>query len=102
MKVFAVIRTRGAAWQPSSPLESQLEWDAHARFMDDLGVKRIVALAGPLEGTQDVLIIMRANTPEEAVKTLQNDPWTRLDLLRVKSIAPWMLRIGEIPAGGPG
>jgi len=97
MKVFAVIQTRGAAWQPAAPLESQLEWDAHARFMDDLEAKGIIALAGPLEGTQDVLIIMRAYSPEEALKTLQNDPWTHLDLLRAKSIAPWTIRIGVVP-----
>jgi uncharacterized protein YciI len=97
MKTFAVIRTRGAAWEPSSRLEGQLEWDAHARFMDDLEAKQIVALAGPLEGTPDVLLIVRANSPEEALATLEKDPWTRLDLLRHKSIMPWTIRIGVLP-----
>ena len=56
-----------------------------------------VVLAGPLEGTDDVLLVMRAETAEDAEKQLQADPWTSLKLLRTEKIMPWTLRIGVLP-----
>ena len=97
MKLFAVIRTRGPAWEPSLPLEGQGEWNAHARFMNGLEAQSIIVLGGPLEGTPDVLLVMRANSPEDAAGHLQNDPWTGLGLLRVERIMPWTLRLGSLP-----
>ena len=64
MKIFAVIRTRGPAWQPSLSLEGQPEWPAHARFMNDLEAIGAVILGGPLEGTPDVLLVMRADSAD--------------------------------------
>jgi uncharacterized protein YciI len=97
MKVFAVIRTRGPAWQDSAPLEDQSAWGAHAQFMDDLAAAGIVILAGPLEGTRDVLVIMRGAGSDDVSKKLAADPWTDLDLLRTERIAPWTLRLGKLP-----
>jgi uncharacterized protein YciI len=96
MKLFAVIRTRGAAWCPSLPLEGQQEWDAHARFMNNLEAKGVVVLGGPLDGTPDVLLVMRANSPEEVTKHLDDDPWTSLNLLHMVRIMPWTLRLGVL------
>jgi uncharacterized protein YciI len=101
MQLFAVIRTHGAAWQPSSPIEGQEQWDAHARFMDALEAKGVIVLGGPLEGTPDVLLVMRVNSAEEAAQHFQDDPWTRLDLLRTKQITPWTLRLGTLPDSVP-
>ena len=33
---FAVLRSRGPAWDDSKPLEGQGDWAAHAAFMDAL------------------------------------------------------------------
>jgi hypothetical protein len=96
MKIFAVIRTRGSAWRDSRQLEEQPEWNAHARFMDDLAAAGVVALGGPLEGTRDVLLVMRAQTQEEVTKQLAGDPWTELDLLRITRITPWTIRLGRL------
>ena len=97
MKTFAVIRTRGGAYQDSVPLEGQREWVAHARFMNDLHAKGAIVLGGPLEGTADVLLIMSAETAEEAARYLQDDPWTSLNLLTIKEVSPWTLRLGALP-----
>ena len=35
-QLFAVIRTRGPAFEPSRPLEAQADWAAHAVFMNGL------------------------------------------------------------------
>lgn len=47
-QLFAVIRTRGGAWQDSYTLESQRDWTAHAAFMDALEKDGFVVLGGPL------------------------------------------------------
>lgn len=97
MNLFAVIRTRGAAWQASLPLEGQADWDGHAAFMTALENEGFVVLGGPLEGTPDVLLIVRATTSDEIVHRLQYDPWTTGDLLRLSRISPWTLRLGYLP-----
>ena len=97
MKLFAVIRTRGGAWRPGTPLEGQADWEAHASFMNALQNEGFVVLGGPLDGSPDVLLIVRANTLKEVVQRLADDPWTRQDLLRVSRISPWTLRLGSLP-----
>jgi hypothetical protein len=95
--LFAVIRTRGPAFQDDEPLERQAGWDAHAVFMNGLAREGFVVLGGPLEGTRDVLLIVRAATPDEVRARLAADPWSHQNLLRVASVAPWMLRLGALP-----
>ena len=97
MKLFAVIRTRGSAWQPSLTLEQQRDWNAHATFMNALASDGFVLLGGPLEGTPDILLIARAAGVEEIATRLQDDPWTTSGLLRIAQIAPWTLRLGKLP-----
>ena len=95
-KLFAVIRSRGAAWQGSHSLEGQQDWDAHASFMNALVVEGFVVLGGPLEGTSDVLLIVRAQTSDEIVDRLSADPWAAKDLLRVSRITLWNVRLGSL------
>ena len=95
--LFVVIRTRGEAWQHVLPLEGQKDWDAHASFMNALKEEGFVVLGGPLDGTSDVLLVIRANSPDEIIGRLQDDPWTSLNLLRLSRIAPWTLRLGSLP-----
>jgi uncharacterized protein YciI len=97
MKIFAVIRTRGSAWQLSFTLEQQPGWNVHAAFMDALASEGFVLLGGPLEGTPDVLLIVRAASPEEIAARLEDDPWTASGLLRVARINPWTVRLGALP-----
>ena len=97
MTLFAVIRTRGPAWQADVPLEGQAEWGAHASFMNALESEGYVVMGGPLEGTSDVLLIFRANSSKEILDRLQGDPWTSSGLLRVRQISEWTLRLGSLP-----
>jgi uncharacterized protein YciI len=96
MPLFAVIRTRGPAWQDAQPLEGQTDWDGHAVFMNALAREGFVALGGPLEGTPDVLLIARAASADEIRARLAKDPWSVRDLLRISRIAPWTLRLGSL------
>jgi uncharacterized protein YciI len=95
-QLFAVIRTRGPAFEPARPLEGQMDWAAHAAFMNGLVRDGAVILGGPLEGTADVLLVMRAETADEARRQLAADPWAVQDLLRVTRISPWTLRLGAL------
>lgn len=97
-RIFAVIRARGGAWQPALSLEQQADWRGHAVFMNALQREGFVLLGGPLEGTSDVLLIIRASTAEEIVARLEVDPWTGMDLLRVTRVTPWTIRLGSLPA----
>jgi hypothetical protein len=74
MPLFAVIRTRSAAWQLDVALEGQRAWNQHAAFMDALEVEGVVVLGGPLEGTSDVLLVMRGESPQEIEERLSADP----------------------------
>ena len=96
MALFAVIRTRGPAWQEALPLEAQPDWGPHASFMNALKAEGFVVLGGPLEGTPEVLLVIRAASPDEIRSRLAEDPWSRTDQLRVDRIAPWTLRLGAL------
>jgi len=95
-KLLVVIRTRGPAWQDSLPLESQADWALHASFMNALAKEGLVILGGPLEGTSDVLLVVRATSPDEVRSRLAEDPWAGNGLLRIARIAPWTLRLGSL------
>ena len=95
-RLFVVLRSRGPGWDDSKPLEGQLDWAAHAAFMDDLFDQRFAALAGPLEGTRDALLVLRASSASEIVERLASDPWTTNGLLATKQISPWQLRLGSL------
>ena len=95
-QLFAVIRARGPSWQASQPLDGQADWGGHATFMNALAMDGFVLLGGPLEGTSDVLLIIRAESPEVIRARLAEDPWTANDLLRIARITPWTLRLGSL------
>lgn len=80
-QLFVVIRTRGPAWQDSRPMESQADWAPHAVFMNSLAKEGVVILGGPLEGTSDVLRVIRPETPDEVRSRLADDPWAGFELV---------------------
>ena len=94
--LFAVIRTRGKAFQADRPLESQDAWRAHADFMNALLHDGFVVVGGPLEDGPDVLHIVRADSVEAIATRFAADPWEAMDLLRTVRIAPWTLRLGTL------
>jgi uncharacterized protein YciI len=95
-RAFVVLRSRGPAWDDSKPLESQSEWATHAAFMDALFEEGFAALVGPLEGTRDALLILRASSTSEIAERLALDPWTTNGLLVTKQISPWQIRLGTL------
>jgi len=95
-RAFVVLRSRGPAWDDANPLERQAEWPAHAAFMDALFEEGFAALVGPLEGTRDALLVLRASSAEEVSERLAADPWSRNGLLVTTQVSPWQIRLGSI------
>ena len=94
--LFAVTRTRGAAFDDSLPLEGQTDWTAHAAFMDALFAEGFALLVGPLVGTRDALLVLRAKDEAEVHARLAADPWTRSGHLLTTRAAVWHLRLGSL------
>jgi hypothetical protein len=97
-KIFAVIRTRGPRWNDSQPMEAQEDWRPHADFMNALVAQGFMLAGGPLLGTRDVLLIVRAEDEQQVESRLAADCWTVKDLLRTRQISPWWLRLGSLGA----
>ena len=95
-RAFVVLRSRGPAWEEGKPLEAQADWAAHAAFMDALFEQGFAALVGPLEGTRDALLVLRASSTSEVAERLALDPWTTNALLVTKQISPWQIRLGSL------
>lgn len=98
-RLFAVTRTRTAAWDDSRSIEEQKDWRGHADFMDALFEEGVVVLAGPLEGTREALIVVRADDEASIHARLATDPWTDT-LLRTTRVAAWTLRLGTLGDDG--
>ena len=95
-RLFAVTRSRGPSWNHSLSLDRQNDRAAHADFMNALHAESFVLLGGPLDGISDVLLIIRANYANEIEARLAADPWTSKELLSIKQIVPWTLRLGSL------
>jgi uncharacterized protein YciI len=95
-RLFAVIRSRGPRWNTSLGMEEQEDWQSHAAFMNALQAEGFVLLGGPLEGTPDVLLIIRANDAQQITARLSGDSWTRKDILRITQVAPWTIRLRSL------
>lgn len=95
-EIFAVLNTRGPKWDHTKPMEAHDGWRAHADFMNALAADGFVVLGGPLEGTRDVLLIVRAGSEAEIEARLAPDVWMRNGFLERRWIAPWTLRLGAL------
>ncbi len=101
-RLFLVTRSRGPRWDDSRSLEEQEEWRAHAEFMNALARDGFVVLGGPVDGTRETLLVVRASDEAQIQARLSGDPWSRSQLLSLDTIRVWMLRLGSIPDRAPG
>jgi uncharacterized protein YciI len=96
MRWFLVTRARGPRFDHSRRLEEQEQWVEHADFMNALEREGFVVLGGPVLGTDDALLVVRASDAQEVERRLAVDPWTRNELLRIASIREWQIRLGTL------
>jgi uncharacterized protein YciI len=71
-------------------MRRQKRWEDHARFMNELAAEGFVVLGGPWgEGERRFLLVFEATSKESVRARLEQDPWTRMGLLRIAEIEPW-------------
>jgi hypothetical protein len=97
-RLYAVLNTRGPRWNHSLSMEEHEGWRTHADFMNALVAEGFIVLGGPLDGTRDVLLIVRAESEVEAERRPAPDVWIPNGFLERRWIAPWTLRLGALPA----
>ena len=101
MAVFLVTLHRiGPLWDPSLPLEGQVDWSAHATYMDELVAQGFVVLGGPLGDELRVVLAIESASPDAIRETLARDPWHGSHLL-IDSIEPWTIRLDGRPSSAP-
>ena len=92
---FAVIRSRGPAWNAELTMREQAAWAAHAAFMNALASDGFIVLGGPLGDGTRTLLIIEAASPEAVRRLLEPDPWTGMNLLTIDSITPWQILLAR-------
>jgi hypothetical protein len=91
--MFLVMLSRsGPMWDSSRPLEEQVDWTAHAAFMDGLVDSGFVVLGGPLADDHRVAHVVQAESEAVVRATLSRDPWSETHL-RVNAVEPWTIRL---------
>ena len=100
MEIFAILRRRGPAFEPAEPVEGQPDWGPHAAFMLALAQEGVLLFAGPLGDREGALLIVRAETAEQAGTRIAADPWTENGVLETERVARWEVRIGALPSAG--
>ena len=94
---YAVTRERGENWDAALAMREQEKWDEHAEFMNALVDDGFIVLGGPLGEGEKVLLIINAESEQEIVARLADDPWTPMGLLCIAKVERW-----EILLLGPG
>jgi uncharacterized protein YciI len=96
---FAVVREAGPGWVTGKVVLDQPGAADHAAFMNTLAAEGFVVLGGPLgEGENEqlrVLLLVDAGGEAEVHARLAADPWVSSGQLRIVSVEPWKLLVGE-------
>jgi hypothetical protein len=87
-----VLHRRGPLYDSSLPLEEQVDWTAHASFMDELVGSGFVVLGGPLADEHRVAMAVEAESEDIVRATLARDPWHETHLV-IDSIDAWTIRL---------
>jgi len=93
---FAVLRRHGPNWNHEKPLRDQRLWNEHAAFVDALEAEGLIRLAGPLEGSDEVLLICRGDSAAAVEARMVQDPWTPAAMLETVWVRPWNKLVGAL------
>ncbi len=89
MALYVVRLKRGGPWDWSRDMREQAGWDEHARFMDGLVDEGFILLGGPLEGDQETLHIVEAESEDAIRRRFAEDPWAAKGMLSPVRIERW-------------
>lgn len=99
---FLVRHARGPAWDPARGRRDQAGWKEHATFIDRLSEAGKIPLGGPtgdINGQHTVLLVVHADSEQDARAMFADDPWTD-SVLRIEHVERWTFWIGadRLPA----
>jgi uncharacterized protein YciI len=97
MQTFFVLRSRGSGFDAAAPVEGQPEWDGHAACMIRLAKAGVLLFSGPYGDREGAMLVFRAASEAEVEAFVAEDPWTDNRVLVTERIAPWDVRIGQLP-----
>ena len=97
MTTFFVLRHRGPGFVAGAPVEGQPDWDGHAACMIRLAKAGALLFSGPFGDQEGALLVFRAGSREQVEAWVDEDPWTANGVLVTERIAPWDVRIGQLP-----
>jgi uncharacterized protein YciI len=89
MLYFAVIQEYGKNWNHSLAIREQQHWDEHAQFMDALVDDGVLVLGGPLDGGEQVLLIINAPDEQAIADRFATEPWITMGLRVMTTVKRW-------------
>lgn len=100
MAVFAVRTAKGPRWERARGIREQPGWDEHAAFADRLVQDGVIVVGGPIgsDDEEDIALLMVEAADEDGVRAaFAGDPWTTMEVFRIKEIRPWTIWLGKAP-----
>jgi hypothetical protein len=86
------MRRSGPAYDHERPAEQQSGWTEHAAFMEALVDDGFVLLGGPLADQRRVVLAVRAQSQDDVLRRLGDDPWSGTHLV-AERVEEWTLRL---------
>jgi uncharacterized protein YciI len=89
---FLVKTVHGPNWDETRGIREQVDWDAHAEFMDALVDDGFVILGGPIGDDQHAaMLAIEAADEHEIEARFEDDPWSPTGVLELGSIERWTI-----------
>jgi uncharacterized protein YciI len=95
MQTFMVTSTAGPNRDLTRDTREQPFWDEHASFIDGLVDDGFILLGGPLVDEGGAVLVVNAESEQEARAKLEIDPWYRNGILRLESVRRWQIFIDQ-------
>jgi uncharacterized protein YciI len=95
MQTFMVTSTAGPNRDLTRDTREQPFWDEHAAFIDGLVDDGFILLGGPLVDEGGAVLVVNAESEQEARAKLEIDPWYRNGILRLESVRRWQIFIDQ-------
>ena len=95
-RLFAAIVHRTSKWDHSKSPEQQPGFADHVGYMGELEKSGVVALAGLMSPSNDVLFVIKAEGEADVRAHFASDPWQRSGVVRLERIEELALRIAKL------
>ena len=85
----------GPTWK-SGPPEDQLDWDAHADFVDALIADGTFVMGGPFSDFSGTLVLFENVTVDEVRTIMEDDPFVKNGVFVVDDVRDWTVYVDRL------